>query len=44
MSISSVSSPLVFKMSQIRTPVLLIAMMGFMAAIMLLYKLGKRIS
>lgn len=44
MSISSVSSSLVFKMSPIRTPVLLMAMMGFMAAIMLLYKLGKRIS
>lgn len=44
MSISSVSSSLVFKMSLIRTPVLLMAMMGFMAAIMLLYKLGKRIS
>lgn len=44
MSISSVSSSLVFKMLPIRTPVLLMAMMGFMAAIMLLYKLGKRIS
>lgn len=44
MSISSGSSSLVFKMLQIRTPVLLMAMMGFMAAIMLLYKLGKRIS
>lgn len=44
MSISSVSSSFVFKMSPIRTPVLLMAMMGFMAAIMLLYKLGKRIS
>lgn len=44
MSISSGSSSLVFKMLPIRTPVLLMAMMGFMAAIMLLYKLGKRIS
>lgn len=44
MSISSVSSSLVFKMSPIRTPVLLMAMMGFMGAIMLLYKFGKRIS
>lgn len=44
MSISSGSSSLVFKMLLIRTPVLLMAMMGFMAAIMLLYKLGKRIS
>lgn len=44
MSISFGSSSLVFKMLPIRTPVLLMAMMGFMAAIMLLYKLGKRIS